>query len=68
MDSKTEPTIDAYDKTQGYKTDVESKTAQNPDKKRIVVVDAYAEWCGPCKAIEPTVNKYVSGEFNLCTC
>lgn len=39
------------------------RAAQNADKKRIVLIDAFAEWCGPCKAIEPVVNKYVSNLF-----
>ena len=32
---------------------------------RLVVVDCYADWCGPCKRIAPEVEKLES-QFNVC--
>ena len=35
---------------------------QNDILNGTIVVDFYADWCGPCKAMSPTVDK-ISGEL-----
>lgn len=32
-------------------------------KNQVVMLDAFATWCGPCKAIAPTIAKWAEGEF-----
>jgi thioredoxin 1 len=41
--------------------DVEDKEAKYVNDKPIVI-DFFATWCGPCKAMEPTLKR-VSEEF-----
>ena len=30
-----------------------------------VLVDFYAEWCGPCKVLKPTVNKFAEEQSDV---
>jgi thioredoxin 1 len=41
----------------------ESFTEQVVQHKGLVLVDFYAEWCGPCKMIAPIVEE-IANEFN----
>ena len=46
-----------YSKTETFKKDIE---------KGLVLVDFYADWCGPCQIVGPTIDK-LAEEKDLAT-
>lgn len=35
------------------------------DSENMVIIDMYADWCGPCKTLTPTLNKLSSKFENV---
>ena len=45
-------------------TDLDALVPRSHD--RVVVVDFYADWCGPCKTLAPALERVVRARFPKC--
>jgi thioredoxin 1 len=46
-------------------TDLEEFNKQVIDSEQTVLVDFYAEWCGPCKSLSPILEEFSSSNDNV---
>ena len=64
LDSKDE--FGEYEGIQFQKADLKSALKKAQEQKKIIFVDVYASWCGPCKMLDRQTfsNKKVGEHFN----
>eukprot|EP00741_Cyanophora_paradoxa_P006788 tig00001041_g6565.t1 len=48
------------------KVETEHEFEQTLKSNKVVIVDFYADWCGPCKMIAPRVEELAQKNPNVC--